>query len=387
MKFLSHIILASLFALSSMGCSGKKNKKKAPEISYIVHGDPNVLIQNTNRSASFLTPENLANFSDFHYAGAMGFVEIEPETKLENWDAVEEQNSTESTDEEVDSAFEIIKYSFTQESATRYNYVPTNGKGNRFAFDLVDGKLNLVAYNGYPVTGEHYSLKADGSAFSLLWSAKDGVNGRVLAGFYFANSTPIAPIEKGTKDYAFLIDSIKIPWREDIKIDTCGEFSEATHATISASLAEWSQDSTPSRSKRSVTHSLQKNYAPFSDLNRHCIQLISDFTLETTKNFYTAGVTLPIFNLATKTMIDSDIFIFMDHSRVANGMITGKASPTLTHELGHFFGLGHEFTRNEDGTAAHPSIMGYSQGTTAVTSWDFEAIRDLYGQPLTIVGP
>ncbi len=383
MRLIAIIALTLATALGSVSCAGK-SKKKAPEVTYFVHGDPGVLIQNTNKSPSFLTPENLATFDGFHYAGAMGFIEVEPETKVEDWDAVEEQNSTESTESEVDSVFELLTYSFKQISPTRWNYGPTQGDGYVFSFDLVDGKLNLVAYNGFPVTGEHYSLKTDGSAFSLLFSAKDSTNGRIVAGFYFASSTPVSAVEKGTKDYSFLIDSIKLPWREAVQIDSCGDFPQTTNDTIAASLNEWTLDDAPTTSKRSVRFRQQKSYAPFSDLNQHCIQLISNFKLETTTNFYTAGVTLPIYNLATKSLIDADIMIFMDHPRVAAGMVTGKASPTLTHELGHFFGLGHEFSKNADGTAAHPSIMGYSQGTTSVTSWDFEAIRDLYGESLGI---
>ncbi|RZA15099.1 MAG: hypothetical protein EOP10_26930, partial [Proteobacteria bacterium] len=87
-----------------------------------------------------------------------------------------------------------------------------------------------------------------------------------------------------------------------------------------------------------------------------------------------------VYNLASKEKIDSDIFLFTDQRQVAAELLSGEKGLTLTHELGHFFGLGHEFKQNEAGEPLHPSIMGYSKKALIVTSWDFEAIRDLYGE-------
>jgi hypothetical protein len=45
--------------------------------------------------------------------------------------------------------------------------------------------------------------------------------------------------------------------------------------------------------------------------------------------------------------------------------------------MGHFWGLGHEFSRDIRGEILHPSIMGYD-GVSRISSWDAAAILALY---------
>ena len=71
----------------------------------------------------------------------------------------------------------------------------------------------------------------------------------------------------------------------------------------------------------------------------------------------------------------------MDHKQAD---FTGNNESTTTHEIGHFLGLGHEFSEDEEGEAKYLSIMGYSKGVDYVTERDFEAVRGIYDGPLSL---
>ncbi len=381
---LKHIAIPVLLVLaqSFTACAGK-SRKKAPVTQYFIHGNPLSLVENTETSPSFFTPANLAQFDDFHFSGGSSFIEREPVAAPTTFEEVEKENATD-TDGSIEDEFEIARYRFFQESATRYIYAPTSGKGYKLGFELRDGLLVMVDIDGYPVTSRHYSLKTGGKAFSLLVAYEDPSVGRLLTAFYFNASDISNPIEKASKDFAFLFDTVKIFWEEPIEVQACGNITDLNQQSIKASLDSWLADTNQSATTRKVTYSVRKTHAPFSDLNQHCIFLIKDFKLENSTDFYTAGVTIPVINLATKRIVDADIMLFMDHIQVSSQVAKGAKSGVMMHELGHFWGLGHEFKVNAQKEALHPSIMGYSRGSSAITEWDYEAIRDLYGESLLI---
>lgn len=376
--------LLVLGPLASSGCKGKHHKK-ASTVQYFIHGDPLSLVKDTETAPSFLTPANMASYDGFHFSGASSFIEREPVAAPSTYEQIEKDNATDAPDTEVEEEFELLRYAFTQESATRFVYAPQNGKeGYALGFELRDGLLVMVDFDGYPVTSQHYSLKEDGKAFSILVSYEDPTIGKLLTAFYFASSETVNPIETASKDFAFLFDTVKVRWDEPIKLETCGVVTEANAESITASVNAWFADANPTATQRPVIVGSRATHAPFSDLNQHCIFLINDFKLENSTDFYTAGVTLPVINLASKRIVDSDVMLFMDHYQVAIPLQAGEESPVLMHELGHFYGLGHEFKTDATGAALHPSIMGYSQASEVITSWDYEAIRDLYGESLTL---
>lgn len=374
------LLLTSSFAFTA--CKGKRHK--ASVVQYFIHGDPLSLVQNSETSPSFLTVANMNSYNDFHFSGGSSFIEREPVAPPTTFEQVEKDNATDTTGSVADE-FELAKYSFSKVNEKRYIYGPISGDKNpKIGFELRDGLLVVTDFDGYPVTAQHYSRKNDGKAFSLLVSYTDPTIGKLLTAFYFNTSDVSNPLEEASKDFAFLFDTVKVYWDEPIELQACGNLSTSQAQSVKASVDSWFADASPTGTTRPVRYSTRATYAPFSDLNQHCIFLIKDFKLENSNDFYTAGVTLPVINLASKRIVDADVMLFVDHVQVASQLTKGAKSGVLMHELGHFWGLGHEFKTDAKGAAIHPSIMGYSKGTSIITDWDYEAIRDLYGKSLSL---
>jgi len=379
------LVVLSLCSITTVmsGCGKKKSSRAANVVEYFIHGDPLLLVEGKEVAGSFLTPDNVATYNNFHFISATSFIEREPKAAPTTYEQVEQANTTEAPAGVLEKQFELLAYSFSQVSGSRWEYrSAAEGQGYRLGFELRNGLLELVDFNDYPVTAKHYSLKADGKAFSLLVSYEDPTIGKLLTAFYFADSAVVNPLEKAAQGYAYLFDTVKIRWDEPLKVEACGTMDPLAAETIRLSSLAWFADTAPSATPRPVTVSARATYAPFSDLNQHCIMLIDDFKLENSDDFYTAGVTLPIINLASKRIIDSDVMLFMDHGPVYRQTTSGSKSSILMHELGHFYGLGHEFKTDADGNALHPSIMAYRNQTSDITPWDFEAVRELYGESL-----
>jgi hypothetical protein len=112
---------------------------------------------------------------------------------------------------------------------------------------------------------------------------------------------------------------------------------------------------------------------PWNDVNQHCINLVKSYRLETQEDTAVFGVTIPVVDFQNFSLVDSQIFIFYD----ALSRFRESTLVTATHEMGHFWGLGHEFSRDSRGRTLHPSIMGY-EGVSSITSWDKAAILALY---------
>ena len=64
-----------------------------------------------------------------------------------------------------------------------------------------------------------------------------------------------------------------------------------------------------------------------------------------------AGAAFPIINPRTFEILAAPIMIIPRRR--------GYNLQTYAHELGHLFGLGHQFERDEAGESVYPSVMGY----------------------------
>ncbi len=370
-------------------CGAKKSKKRdtsgpTQKVEYFVHGNPLTLIQgSTQNKTSFLKVAELDRYKNFTVSGFTMFVEKSEKDPPSNWDDVENKNSTESEEAVIRKAFELSDYQFNQISSNRWSYQSSESITEKLEFTESNGILSLTRFDGFPVEVQHYSLKKDGTAFSLLFTTTTQSQGRVLINLSFASNADIQPLEFAAEGYSFLFGNAVVPWKEPLQLQACGQFTPQEKASIQGSMDAWYKDAQRDNfaSGEPVSFSFTESYAPFSDLNQQCIHLVYNFKAESSDDFYIAGLAASSVNTASKALIDSDIFLFLDHFPV-RAQLTVSESKTLIHEIGHYLGLGHEFRKDESNLALHPSIMGYSKGTTNVSSWDFEAIRKLYGAPL-----
>ncbi|HET9237683.1 MAG TPA: matrixin family metalloprotease [Oligoflexus sp.] len=388
------IIPAILSLLALPACGAKKSKKRdvsgpATKVEYFVHGNPLILIQGSvQNKQSFLKVADVESYANFTLSGYTGFVEKSLKDPPKNWDDVEDANSTESEEDQIREAFKLSDYKFVKRTETSWSYESSDPEGEKLGFVDKDGVLELKTFNDYPVQVQHYSLKKDGSAFSVLFTLPTSNQGNALLTLSFASNAKEEPLVFAPEGYSFLHGSAKVAWKEPMKLQACGTFNANEKASIEQSVQSWFKDQTPINSlvPAPLAFSFATSYAPFSDLNQQCIHLVRNFKAESSDDFFVAGLAASSVNTASKALIDSDIFLFVDHAPVRQQLIFGE-SETLVHEIGHFLGLGHEFRKDENDKALHPSIMGYSQGTTSISAWDFEAIRSLYGAPLRAADP
>lgn len=129
----------------------------------------------------------------------------------------------------------------------------------------------------------------------------------------------------------------------------------------------------------------KSTYAPFSDLNEHCVQMVNAYIYDSRDNVAVYGVTLGRLSLSKKQLVDSDIFMFSEEfnkqskalvkagysEQEASDEAAQKFYPALFHELGHLLGLDHKF----DGTQ---SVMSYQIKDFEPQAYDIEALQNLY---------
>jgi hypothetical protein len=379
--------LLSLFILPA--CGSKKSKKRdvtspSAKVEYFVHGNPTTLIQgSTLNQISFLKVEELDRYQNFSLAGHTAFVEKSLKEPPKTWSEVETENSTESEEDAIRKAFTLDDFGFVKDREGQWSYRAANNDSVELGFEERDGVLHLTSFKKFPVQIQHYSLKDDGTAFSVLFTIPTQDQGLALISLSFASNADVQPLEFDPEGYSYLFGSAKVSWKQPMKLQACGKFLPYEQAAIEASMKAWFQDKEVANftSSQPIAFSFTETYAPFSDLNQQCIHLVRNFKAESSDDFFIAGLAVGKVNVASKSLIDSDIFMFLDHMKVRTQFVGGD-SETLIHEIGHYLGLGHEFRKDANQAALHPSIMGYSQGLSTISDWDFAAVRALYGAPL-----
>ncbi len=312
---------------------------------------------------------------------SLAFVEKSKQSTVTSIAEVEEENRTDDSDSE--GGIRVPVYTFTDNGDGTLKWAPANGVlAPIFTFDASSTQIKLTAINGQAVEVLHYSLKSDNTAFSILVSFTQAGSGQTLVAYTWGSTEEINSPAYTSGDYQYLNGSEKVSWSSVPDVKLCGSYSDAVQSSIQASVLAWGDDPSATSARTMIPYSVETNYPPFSDLNSHCIYVVSSFDQSDSPVAKTLGVTTPHVNLASRKIVDSDVFLFADI--MGDELSDGVASSTTMHEMGHFFGLGHDFRIDSSGEALHPTIMGYSQGTDTITEWDFESIRELYVDSLQI---
>lgn len=379
----NRLSLLALFSclVFTLGCgrSSKKGKNTAEPDRYFVLGDPMVTLEGTSADKqSFLTSSILTNFNNYTLAG---FTVFAPKVDTSTIDSIDSQDELEQANSTEDSLLEseLSLYSF-QQSGDKLFY---RAEGAAFTdyplleFVEVDGRWDMTALNGDTVMAEHYSVSADQRLFSILVSASDEIGNYLLALTFTRVDGEQKPLPKLNNTYQYIAGAgLAIGWSESVKISICGDLSAADQDTFRRSVTDWSlatNDVTGMMAGLRYEIEFVKNMKPWNDVNQHCINLVRSYRLETQEDLAVFGITIPVVDFQSYTIVNSQIFIFQD----ALSRFNEPYLLTATHEMGHFWGLGHEFSRGVRGEALHPSIMGYD-GVSSITSWDSAAILALY---------
>lgn len=376
----SNKIIFLCLLLTLTACGGKKNSKTGVEGStslstIFVKGDPKELIKgSTLDKNSFISERNVTEYDNYSLSNVWQFTE--KESIIEKEDTGNPEDGNEATEEDQ-TAYVVPIYTF-QKSGNDYIY--SNPKSNlAFGFTVNNGKLELKTLDTgrgvYDLSILHYSLKKSKDSFSLLveLQEQDPTEGRILLSFVFVKKSEQISILKVDDHYKYIMGSgVALGWsqKETLQIDVCGNQYQSTADAFNGGIQMWKN---ALKNKMTIKTNYLSVYPPFSDLNSHCIYTVKDYSTESRPQYANPASTTTTYDTFKAEIIDADIFVWVKEVE-KDGAISKQGSyltDVTAHELGHFFGLDHQFDET------YKSIMSYDN-VPYITGYDEEAVSYLY---------
>ena len=376
------LVLSLVAVVSLSACTRSENKSESPRPQVqttFVNGSPMEILEGArlDRQSPF-TARNIETFADYGLVALQIFQEREEKAKENKSD---KEVETENAPPEKPRS-ELYQH-YRDISVARHGsdswLVGMRQDSLKFLMTSDEsGSLQptqlRTAGGGIPVELLHWSQSSDKQMLSVLVRARDEEVGEALLVAYFARKSKT--VEYRRIDTRFLTiegPGYAVRWEApQLNIGVCGASSLLTDARAAA--AQW-QQALGNRLQLNINYT--SNFAPFSDLNQHCIHLLPKMRSQSA-----GGFALTIVSPYQKSIVDSDIFIYAttddsireqakEHQRDPEPIIQFYRTYAMAHEMGHLLGLDHQFT----GT---PSMMSYSFKTLTLTDYDRQAIQALY---------
>lgn len=396
LRFLPLLVL--LFSIQGCGFKLKKKKKTVssePVIQVFIKGDPKVIIEGTSRNTtSFITTDNIKKFNNFQSAGIILYTEKEYYKLSTTKQAIESGNEA-SDGQEFYTTPSIYNFHSLgnnqyqlQDSKNLIHFTFTK-KSNSNELELSEIQNN----EGVKITTTplHYSISEDQAKISILASGYNSITGNILISIFLYRPAIFEFNQReqviDSKYFYLAGPGIKSAWKLDenkkIHIDVCPEVVRGfqnQYADIENSIRKWEKPFIQKNKKFTLNIRYPNQCKPFSDVNQHAVYWVNQYlTYPAAKDIINPAVTFSMYSKQTARILSSDILFFESEiNKMASNnhieTIRSYTQKTLSHEIGHFLGLDHNFEDNS-------SIMSYKD-VDELGNYDEDAVYELYQDQL-----
>jgi hypothetical protein len=231
----------------------------------------------------------------------------------------------------------------------------------------------------------HVSVTPDAEALSIMVYSK--LNKPSLYVWRFSKADNILDFQPVEGEFNYLLGpGVKTAWNANrpVTVTLCGNESSALVEIVERATNRWRE---LLEYRLRVDFTKRSECPPFSDLNVNTIQFVDDW-IEIDGKSGVLGQASLMMNFSRREIIDGDIFIFVAETDEAMGLngepiklregrlvadhpAMIELERTVLHELGHFFGLGHDFSGQD-------SIMSYDYSQPHISRTDMIGLWALY---------